>query len=128
MIDAGDGDGSRDGQQRQVVLASPKNLIRIDGICRYASELNRGQGLGFTIGPRRIDNTFATSVLLRVAVSLCVMFPVMCKLLSSDAYLAVLPWDDFSVATPIELLITLALCLALVGIVRGCIGRRQPTN
>jgi hypothetical protein len=77
----------------QVILASPTNLIRIDGICRYAAELNRGQGLGFTLGRLRIDNTFVTKLVLRAVFIVCVLFPVWCEYFSSDAYMFFIPWD-----------------------------------
>jgi hypothetical protein len=78
--------------QFTIKMASPQNLIRIEGICRYGVELNRGQGLGFTFERRRFDNTKVTRLLATLLLIVALMFPVMCVLFSSDAYLTVIPW------------------------------------
>ena len=57
-------------RQKAFALASPNNLIRIEGICRYASELNRGQGLGFCLRRVLITNAFVTTTLLKLLCSM----------------------------------------------------------
>lgn len=46
------------GPDGRVVLTSPENLTRIDGLRRYLRELNRHQGLGFSLRRKRITSTF----------------------------------------------------------------------
>ena len=46
------------GPDGRVVLTSPDNLTRIDGLRRYLRELNRHQGLGFSLRRKRITSTF----------------------------------------------------------------------
>jgi hypothetical protein len=58
------------------VIASPQNLIRIDGICRYAAELNRGQGLSFAFGRFRIDNRTVTRMLGKTLLAVGLLFKV----------------------------------------------------
>lgn len=45
------------GPDGRVVLTSPDNLTRIDGLRRYLRELNRHQGLGFSLRRKRITST-----------------------------------------------------------------------
>ena len=45
----------------KVGLRGPGDLIRIQGITRYALDLNRAEGLGFTIRRRRITTGTITS-------------------------------------------------------------------
>jgi hypothetical protein len=37
-----------------MVCANPENLIRLNGILQYAFELNRSQGVGFTLRSKRM--------------------------------------------------------------------------
>jgi hypothetical protein len=46
------------GPDGRVVLTSPENLTRIDGLRRYLRELNRHQGLGFSVRRKRITSTY----------------------------------------------------------------------
>ena len=77
-------DGGRGGRHGSK-LANPPDLIRIDGVCRYATELNRGQGLGFTFMRLRIDNTFILETILKTLLGLSVVYAAMCELLSGHS-------------------------------------------
>jgi hypothetical protein len=54
----GNGGGSRNEgrltRRRVMVCANPENLIRLNGILQYAFELNRSQGVGFTLRSKRM--------------------------------------------------------------------------
>jgi hypothetical protein len=56
------------GPDGRVVLTSPENLTRIDGLRRYLRELNRHQGLGFSVRRKRITSTFVYASSLRMRV------------------------------------------------------------
>jgi len=60
----GGGGGSRS-TRRTTQCANPENLIRINGILQYASELNTSQGMGFTLRSKRISADLVISVLIK---------------------------------------------------------------
>jgi hypothetical protein len=52
-------------QGRKVQMCNPANLMRMNGILQYASELNTSQGIGFTLRRKRISSNFVLRVLIK---------------------------------------------------------------
>ena len=50
---------------------SPQDVIRVDGLRRYALELNRSQGLGFTFVGKRLAADFVRSTIVRGVATVC---------------------------------------------------------
>jgi hypothetical protein len=71
----GSGGGGGSGGRHRQRLLQPSSLIRIEGICRYAMELNRSQGLGFCLYKRRITPALVTSVLIKSILWMLITFP-----------------------------------------------------
>ena len=64
------------GPDGRVVLTSPENLTRIDGLRRYLRELNRHQGLGFSVRRKRITSTLVYDSPQSLAFFQCTFFAV----------------------------------------------------
>ena len=64
----------------KIVLLDPKSLIRIEGIARFAQELNRGQGLGFVFRKKRMTPQLVSGVLAKSVVWMVLAFPALAAL------------------------------------------------
>lgn len=80
---AATGADSATSSSSRVPIVPPDELIRINGLQRYAAELNRSQGFGFTLQKHRISERYMVRTLLR-CISLNVI--LLCALASHDAY------------------------------------------
>ena len=59
----------------KVQLAWPEDLIRIDGLRRYADEQNQCQGMGFTLFGKRVSANFVASVMLKGLAIILIFVP-----------------------------------------------------
>lgn len=57
------------------LLSEPRSLIRVEGIARFADELNRGQGLGFCFRKRRVTPQMVSAVLAKSVLWMVLAFP-----------------------------------------------------
>ena len=67
------------------LMVSPDNLVRLEGLQRYACELNRNQGFGFTLRKHRITETMILRIIV-TAISL--NLTMLCAAESYGAYTA----------------------------------------
>ena len=89
------GDGGGGGTRRRMV--SPEHLIRLKGLQRYAAELNRSQGFGFTLRKHRItEQAMVRMVFKCVSLNLSVL----CWVAAWDAYTAD-PYQTVSQRVPL---------------------------
>ena len=69
----------------RVPIVSPEELIRVEGLQRYATELNRSQGFGFSVKKHRVSERYMVRTLIR-CISLNVI--LLCFLAAWDAHTA----------------------------------------
>lgn len=55
----------RSGKAGRCLLVSPDHLVRLHGLQRYARELNRNQGFGFTLRKQRISEKMIMRIIIR---------------------------------------------------------------
>jgi len=93
------------------------------GIARYASELNRSQGLGFCLHKQRLSPAFVSGVIVKTAAWLIVVLPTMAAFIRTGRP-AFLEWDFMTVANNIIAgMMVLLVCGAAAAVAR-C--RRNP--
>lgn len=71
--------------QERVPMVPPDDLVRLDGLQRYAAELNRSQGFGFTLRKHRVTQRHTARTIVRVISLNLVM---LCFLNAWDAHSA----------------------------------------
>eukprot|EP01043_Picozoa_sp_COSAG02_P007464 COSAG02_NODE_223_length_28346_cov_91.381846_3_plen_708_part_00 len=64
----------------KAVLLDPQSLVRIEGIARFAEELNRGQGLGFVFRKKRVTPQLVSGVLAASVLWMVLAFPALAAL------------------------------------------------
>ena len=65
------------GGRGQGLLADPAALVRVEGIARFADELNQGQGLGFCFRKTRITPQFVSGILVKSVLWMMLAFPIL---------------------------------------------------
>ena len=64
------------------LIRSPQDVVRVDGLRRYALELNRSQGLGFTFIGKRLAADFVQSTIVRGVATVCAVLAMTFFMLS----------------------------------------------